>query len=560
MPMDIHSIIDIMQELKSDNMLIESMIYAGGGSSESQRWYEPKVSGTVNEDTITLNQLYKHQRPDRNERIHDYGTMIWDNPYEIQSIGPRKLDLFLCGQYDVEFIEDLFDKMDPEQHEIVDRYVSDPDLSNQIIVMDNGYIVDGNHRAIAAALSNRSIRYIDINDDEELSETREGALDWLKRYLSNWPEYVLRDWLYRGLTAKEHNPPEHPKDVIDRILASEGMSAQTQWKLIPDFEFKLKKLHPDTQRRINIRAGGSANPMNVPKDAERHTTQAALAQQQGGVRKEPVIGKMTPQGFELIEGWHRTIQHFKQFPDGYRGPAWIAMNANNESISEASPDTLEGSFTPDLVTSKTWLCKLLAKGLKGKNAGTIYILGSWYGNMVVFLQQAGIKFNKIVLVEPDEEALLRSRELLKTVNDDGKLVLLSVKAEDVVYEKPGIIINTSCNETGPVFLTKLPDGMLVVLQSRNNVDDTLIDIDSLDEFLEYFPVRKIYYRGEKHLEDPETAYDRFMVIGRSGKKLDEYADEEFHTGGALGLPYPDTYEQENDKFQSHGQRRIRVNF
>jgi len=166
----------------------------------------------------------------------------------------------------------------------------------------------------------------------DLTETREGALNWLKSYLSTWPEYVLRDWLYRGLT--KHDPGENPKEVVDRSLAGEGMSARTQWKLIPNFEFKIEKLHPDTQRRINIRAGGSANPMKVPKDAERHATQAALAQQQGGVRKEPVIGKMTPQGFELIEGWHRTIQHFKQFPDGYTGPAWIAMNAVSENITE----------------------------------------------------------------------------------------------------------------------------------------------------------------------------------------------------------------------------------
>ena len=168
----------------------------------------------------------------------------------------------------------------------------------------------------------------------DLTETREGALNWLKSYLPNWPDYVLRDWLYRGLT--KHDPGENPKEVVDRSLAGEGMSAQTQWKLIPNFEFKIEKLHPDTQRRINIRAGGSANPMKVPKDAERHATQAALAQQQGGVRKEPVIGKMTLQGFELIEGWHRTIQHFKQFPDGYSGPAWVAMNAVSESLRETT--------------------------------------------------------------------------------------------------------------------------------------------------------------------------------------------------------------------------------
>jgi len=167
---------------------------------------------------------------------------------------------------------------------------------------------------------------------ESLDETRQGAYGWLKTYLPNWPEYVLRDWIYRGLT--KHDPNENPKEVVDRMLAGEGMSAQTQWKLIPNFEFKLEKLHPDTQRRIKMRAGGSANPMNVPKDAERHATQAALAKQQGGVRKEPVIGKMTAQGFELIEGWHRTIQHFNQFPAGYQGPAWVATNATAESLDE----------------------------------------------------------------------------------------------------------------------------------------------------------------------------------------------------------------------------------
>jgi hypothetical protein len=54
------------------------------------------------------------------------------------------------------------------------------------------------------------------------------------------------------------------------------------------------------------------------------------------------------------------------------------------------------------------------------------------------------------------------------------------------------------------------------------------------------------------LEDPEVNYVRYMKIGRTGKKI----DEELHTGGALGLPFPGTYEQENDKFKSTGQRRI----
>ena len=230
----------------------------------------------------------------------------------------------------------------------------------------------------------------------------------------------------------------------------------------------------------------------------------------------------------------------------------LSVEPAAEEVTEASPNTLEGSFTPDLVESKTWLAEMLAKGLKGKNAGTIYVLGSWYGNMGIFLQQAGVKFNKLILIEPNEKWLMHSKELLDTLNDEGKLVLIHQKAEDAVYEKPGVVINTSCNETGPVFLTKLPDNMLCLLQARNNNENTLFPTEHEEDFIDYFPLQKVYYTGKKSLEDPEVNYVRYMMIGRTGKKL----DEELHTGGALGLPFPGTYEQEYDKFKSTGQRRI----
>ena len=231
------------------------------------------------------------------------------------------------------------------------------------------------------------------------------------------------------------------------------------------------------------------------------------------------------------------------------------------AIIEASPNTLEGSFTPDLVESKTWLAKMLAKGLKGKNAGTIYVLGSWYGNMGIFLQQAGVKFDKLVLIEPNEKWLMHSKELLDTLNDEGKLVLIHQKAEDAVYEKPGVVINTSCNETGPVFLTKLPDNMLCLLQARNNVDDVLISTEDLQEFDELFPLGKTYYTGERELADPETDYTRYMKIGRAGKALSETASTG-QGGGSAGssggqmVGGPTTYEQEYDMFKRKGPRRI----
>ena len=239
----------------------------------------------------------------------------------------------------------------------------------------------------------------------------------------------------------------------------------------------------------------------------------------------------------------------------------FAKSLQKKELTETSPDTLEGSFTPDLVESKTWLCEKLAKGLKGKNAGTIYALGSWYGNIGIFLQQAGVKFDKLVLVEPDEEALMRSKELLEPLNDDGKLILLHQNAEDIVYDKPGIIINTSCNETGPVFLTKVPKGMLCALQARNNVDDVLISTDDLQEFDELFPLEKTYYIGKKELIDPETDYTRFMKIGRAGNALSETASTgqgggSAGNGGGQMVGGPTTYEQEYGMFKSKGPRRI----
>ena len=59
--------------------------------------------------------------------------------------------------------------------------------------------------------------------------------------------------------------------------------------------------------------------------------------------------------------------------------------------------------------------------------------------------------------------------------------------------------------------------MLCLLQARNNVDNVLIETDSLAEFKDLFPLSKTYYTGQKELTDPETDYTRFMIIGRTGK-------------------------------------------
>jgi hypothetical protein len=93
------------------------------------------------------------------------------------------------------------------------------------------------------------------------------------------------------------------------------------WRL-ETFDITLDIFTPKTQELIRKREGGSKNPLGVPRDTERHAAQAAMIQQKG-VSKEPIIVFKTPQGYDLVEGWHRTIQNLQAYPTGYRGPAWV---------------------------------------------------------------------------------------------------------------------------------------------------------------------------------------------------------------------------------------------
>jgi len=166
---------------------------------------------------------------------------------------------------------------------------------------------------------------------EFLSELRVKLLDYLQRLLPGWPRYVVWDWLYKNL-ARFENVQYRLKDAVMQTITDTGLSPETKWQLVPDMKFTMDMWEPKTVQRLKLRAGGRATPeipstMNpASKDAERHATQAKLAQQQGGVRKEPVIVVMTSKGYELLEGWHRTIQHFDLHPEGYIGPAWVARS------------------------------------------------------------------------------------------------------------------------------------------------------------------------------------------------------------------------------------------
>ena len=87
--------------------------------------------------------------------------------------------------------------------------------------------------------------------------------------------------------------------------------------------FALVNAHDaETIKKLKEREGGSKNPYQVQNDEERHKKQLELIKKQG-LPKEPIILFKSGSKYELVEGWHRTIQNFVAHPEGYVGPAWV---------------------------------------------------------------------------------------------------------------------------------------------------------------------------------------------------------------------------------------------
>ena len=183
------------------------------------------------------------------------------------------------------------------------------------------------------------------------------------------------------------------------------------------------------------------------------------------------------------------------------------------ALDESSGYSLEGSFTPDLVFSKLWLIRELAK--IQPRVDTMYVLGSWYGNLAVLLTlYSHVKVNEIINVETNAKFLKGSKNLLDRVGADNVEYMFK-DANDLDYQQlgsDGVVVNTSLTDMkGTDWFKNIPPGTLVVLQARDN--DPGEQFHSAKDIQQKFPLNQVLYSGGLELEDPETEYTRFMTIG-----------------------------------------------
>ena len=181
-------------------------------------------------------------------------------------------------------------------------------------------------------------------------------------------------------------------------------------------------------------------------------------------------------------------------------------------LFEVSNNTEKESWAKDLVESKRWLAEELAK--IDTHYSTVYILGSWYGNASILLfQEHKLTFDWLYNVDVDRRALEQGQELANELGMTN-IIPIHANANDIVYKRPQLVINTSCNNMENAgWFENIPSGTLVALQSRNNDSGALNQHNSPRELLLEYPLTQVIYEDKKRLHDKQGSYARFMVIG-----------------------------------------------
>lgn len=186
---------------------------------------------------------------------------------------------------------------------------------------------------------------------------------------------------------------------------------------------------------------------------------------------------------------------------------------HQSNLDESSGYSLAGSFTRDLTASKVWLLTELER--IQTNYSTIYILGSWYGNLALYMTLEGrIQADKIVLVEKDKKFLSTSKKLLDLAGARNVEYMLedSNKLDYRQLGESGVVINTSLTDMqGRSWFLNIPNGTLVVMQARDH--DPNRSFSSTQDIVDRFPLSQVLYHGRMQLRDPETEYTRYMVVG-----------------------------------------------
>jgi hypothetical protein len=358
--------------------------------------------------------------------------------------------------------------------------------------------------------------------------------------------------------TKKDGTPSYMQPLPDNLKQAQPMTRHSYVAVTPTVNFKVrgKDANSASEIRKEYIAGNSADRDSIivdlygeayPEIRDLFDRKLGVSEQTQALIKEARSTALTESNrnrltaiLESIRAQESTVDLFEQLdtsviqenPD-YIEEKWSqrykdSINCSNpqgfsqhahcagrkKKVNESSGPSLQGSFTPDLTRSKVWLLKELAD--IAPKVSTVYILGSWYGNLALFMHlQPTVKYTKIINVEIDSKRLNQSQRMLDHVG--AKHVEYMLKdANELDYQQlgnRGVVVNTSLTSMADdQWFDRIPTGTMVVLQARDQ--DPGEQYNNVQDIIDRFPLNQVYYAGTLDLQDPETQYQRYMVIGQ----------------------------------------------
>ena len=113
-------------------------------------------------ETVTLEDLNVYSDSEVISELVKYDELDFELP--VSSISPSEMGLLTPWGSQGSIMEVFNTHATPENKKVVLDYMNDNELSNNIIVVYGKYLIDGNHRVVAAIKKNVSLKKVDLYD------------------------------------------------------------------------------------------------------------------------------------------------------------------------------------------------------------------------------------------------------------------------------------------------------------------------------------------------------------------------------------------------------------
>jgi len=173
------------------------------------------------------------------------------------------------------------------------------------------------------------------------------------------------------------------------------------------------------------------------------------------------------------------------------------------------------AFSNGQIDSKLWVCRELEK--LGWISELTHVYGGWHGLLsFLLLSRESFSVKKIESYDVDPACesiadMINNNWVIK----DWKFKAFTADCDLIDKTRPDLIINTSSEHfDSMVWFDNIPKGKRIIIQGNNMPhDDHVIHSDSLETFIETYPLTDLVFSGELEFKYPEWSFTRYMIIG-----------------------------------------------